>query len=233
MIPLNAINKAKNLKNEAMRYYYRNDFINAIKKLEEAKKIINLLITNSALDEMTEVYKKIDLHYSALIDKISREKNLQSIRKTKVSTKNMTDTNQRFEIDNIECQQFLVNIQEDLNFNYIAGLDEVKLQFREFIEYPLKYPDLVEKYDFSVSNGILLYGPPGCGKTYIIACASGEFNIPVFKLTGSTILSKYVGESPKMIQQIYECAENNAPSVVLIDEIDKLITKNDTSGVIM
>jgi len=232
---MSTVEDAKKLKKEAMLLYHKGEFLKAIEKLQKAKNIIEKYANMTPLSDMKEVYNKIVIHYSALIDKISIEKKVRVPGKRRSGPRTRKGKVEGFpiEIDDITCKDFIIKLKEFHDFQSIAGLEEVKQQLRENIEYPLKYPDLIEKYGIKISSGILMYGPPGCGKSFIISCASGEFNIPIFRVSGSTILSKYVGESPKLINELYDCAHNYYPSIVFIDEIDKLITSKDTSGVIV
>jgi len=116
-------------------------------------------------------------------------------------------------------------------FDDIAGLDELKATLRKTIEYPLKYPEKVKKWGFEGEKGILMHGPPGCGKTYLIECTGGEFGVPIISLDPADVMNKYVGESSKAIKETYKCANFLAPAIVFLDEIERLLFSGDSSGV--
>ncbi len=122
-----------------------------------------------------------------------------------------------------ECQaDFLYTSIPDVTFDDVAGLDIVKKELRESIEWQLKYPDLLKKMGLRTVKGILLYGPPGTGKTFIVKAAAGQFKIPLIIVDPATLLSKWLGESEKMVARIFSCARKIAPCIIFIDETDKV-----------
>lgn len=109
----------------------------------------------------------------------------------------------------------------------IGGLENVKLLMMETVVISaLKKPAAVQPW-----SGILLFGPPGTGKTLLASAAAGSLNATFFNVKASSVLSKYFGESSKIISALYEVAREKAPSIVFLDEIDALTTRrsNDTS----
>ncbi|ADT84366.1 ATP-binding protein [Thermococcus barophilus] len=109
----------------------------------------------------------------------------------------------------------------------IGGLEDVKLLMMETVVIAaLKKPAAVQPW-----RGILLFGPPGTGKTLLASAAAGSLNATFFNVKASSVLSKYFGESSKIISALYEVAREKAPSIVFLDEIDALTTRrsNDTS----
>lgn len=115
----------------------------------------------------------------------------------------------------------------DMTFEDVANLEKVKDELRKRVVYPIKNPELAEKIGIEKSVGILLYGPPGCGKTYIAKAIVGECNATFFNVHITDILSKESGEPEKIIQEIFERAEKNAPAIIFIDEIDALLGRRD------
>jgi len=117
----------------------------------------------------------------------------------------------------------------------IGGLEEVKQQLRETVEWPLKYPEVFEKMGVRPPKGILLFGPPGTGKTLLAKAVANESSANFITVRGAEILSKWVGESEKAIRQIFERARQAAPTVVFFDEIDAIAATrgfDTSSGVI-
>ncbi len=115
----------------------------------------------------------------------------------------------------------------------IGGLENVKAEVREAIEWPLKYPELFKEAGIEPPRGILLYGPPGTGKTLIAKAVANEANANFIAIKGPEILSKWVGESEKAVRQIFRRAKLVAPSIVFFDEIDAIapVRGSDTNRV--
>ncbi len=107
----------------------------------------------------------------------------------------------------------------------VGGLEDIKRVIREYIEIPLKRPDLVEKYKLKTAKGILLFGPPGCGKTHVMRAASHELGLPMQIVNGPELLNSLVGQSEAAIRDIMTRARENAPSIVFFDEIDAIASK--------
>ncbi|PUA33083.1 MAG: AAA family ATPase [Zestosphaera tikiterensis] len=118
-------------------------------------------------------------------------------------------------------REFLVEIPE-VRWDDIGGLESVKQELRETVEWPLKYPEGFSRLGIEPPKGILLYGPPGCGKTLLAKAVATESGANFIAIKGPEILSKWVGESEKAIREIFRKARTYAPAVVFFDEIDAL-----------
>ncbi|HDM91841.1 MAG TPA: AAA family ATPase, partial [Candidatus Korarchaeota archaeon] len=102
---------------------------------------------------------------------------------------------------------------------------------REMVELPLRHPELFRHLGIEPPKGILLYGPPGCGKTLLAKAVANESGAHFISINGPEIMSKYYGESEKKLRQIFEEAKRNAPSIVFIDEIDSIApNRNEVTG---
>jgi transitional endoplasmic reticulum ATPase len=110
----------------------------------------------------------------------------------------------------------------EVRFNDIGGLEEAKQVLRENVEYPLKHPDFYEKFNIKPPRGVLLYGPPGCGKTLLAKAVAAESGANFIAIRGPEILSKWVGESERAIREIFRKAKLHSPSVIFIDEVDAI-----------
>ncbi|MGC9148237.1 MAG: CDC48 family AAA ATPase [Sulfolobales archaeon] len=121
----------------------------------------------------------------------------------------------------------------EVRWSDVGGLENVKQQLREAVEWPLKYPHVFEKMGIRPPKGILLYGPPGVGKTLLAKAAATESEANFIAVNGPEILSKWVGESEKAIREIFRRARMVAPVIVFFDEIDAIapIRGHDVSGV--
>ncbi|RKX49258.1 MAG: AAA family ATPase, partial [Thermotogae bacterium] len=110
----------------------------------------------------------------------------------------------------------------------IGGLEEVKQELREAVEWPLKYPEAFMAMGITPPKGILLYGPPGTGKTLLAKAVATESEANFIGIRGPEVLSKWVGESEKNIREIFRKARQAAPTVVFIDEIDAIAPRRGT-----
>jgi len=104
----------------------------------------------------------------------------------------------------------------------VGGLEEVKMQLKEIIEWPLKYPELYSHLNARPPNGILLYGPPGTGKTLIAKALAHESEVNFISVKGPEFLSKWVGESEKAVRETFRKARAAAPCIIFFDEIDAI-----------
>ncbi len=109
-----------------------------------------------------------------------------------------------------------------INFSDVGNMEDIKEEIRKNIIYPLKEPELAREFKKKVGGAILLYGPPGCGKTYIARATAGECEATFFNVKLTDVLSKEVGESEKNIQDIFERAAKNVPAIIFFDEIDAI-----------
>ena len=118
----------------------------------------------------------------------------------------------------------------DISFKDVGNLEEVKDIIRRELIYPIKNPEIAEKFKKEIGGAILLYGPPGCGKTYIAKATAGECDVPFFNINITDILSEREGVSEKNLHYIFEKAINNAPAVLFFDEIDAIVCRRDIYG---
>ncbi len=115
-----------------------------------------------------------------------------------------------------------------INFNHVGGMERVKEEIDLKIIKPLLHKDLYKAYGKKIGGGILLYGPPGCGKTHIARATAGEINANFINIGINDILDMWLGNSEKNLHEIFETARKHKPCVVFIDEIDALgANRND------
>ncbi|MFB6120564.1 MAG: CDC48 family AAA ATPase [Halobacteriaceae archaeon] len=118
-----------------------------------------------------------------------------------------------------------------VTYEDIGGLDDELEQVREMIELPMRHPDLFEQLGIEPPKGVLLHGPPGTGKTLIAKAVASEIDAHFETISGPEIMSKYYGESEEQLREVFDDAEDNAPAIVFIDEIDSIAPKRgETSG---
>ena len=109
-----------------------------------------------------------------------------------------------------------------IHWTDIGGLDEVKQELKEAVEWPLKTPEIFDRLGIRPPKGILIYGPPGCGKTLLARGVATESEANFITIKGPEVFSKWVGESEKAIREVFRKARMAAPSVIFFDEIDSL-----------
>ena len=107
----------------------------------------------------------------------------------------------------------------------VAGMDAVKQELREKVIEPFLHPELYERFKVKVGGGILMYGPPGNGKTFIAKAIAGELDAAFFNVNASQIKDKYVGETEKNIQKLFDEARQHERAVIFLDEMDALLSK--------
>ncbi|AIC16426.1 CDC48 family AAA ATPase [Nitrososphaera viennensis] len=109
----------------------------------------------------------------------------------------------------------------------IGGLKNEVQKVREMIELPLRHPEIFERIGIEAPKGILLHGPPGTGKTLLAKAVANETNANFYSIGGPEIMSKFYGESEERLREIFREAEENAPSIIFIDEIDSIAPKRE------
>ena len=115
----------------------------------------------------------------------------------------------------------------DISYDDIGGLKEEVKKVREMIEIPLKKPEIFEKLGVAPPKGVLMHGPPGTGKTLLAKAVANESDAHFILINGPEIMSKYVGGSEENLREFFEEAEENAPSIIFIDELDAIAPKRE------
>jgi transitional endoplasmic reticulum ATPase len=114
-----------------------------------------------------------------------------------------------------------------VTYEDIGGLTDEIRKVREMIELPLRYPELFERLGVEAPKGVLLHGPPGTGKTLLAKAVASETNANFSSISGPEIMSKFYGESEGRLREIFEHAQENAPSIIFIDELDSIAPKRE------
>ncbi len=115
----------------------------------------------------------------------------------------------------------------DVHYEDIGGLDDVKQKIREMVELPIRYPELFERLGIEPPKGVLLYGPPGTGKTLLAKAVANESDANFISVSGPELVSKFVGESEEKLREIFKEANEKAPSIIFMDEIDAIAPKRE------
>ncbi|CAH8455682.1 unnamed protein product [Schistosoma guineensis] len=112
----------------------------------------------------------------------------------------------------------------------IGGLDVQIQEIKESVELPLTHPELYEEMGIKPPKGVILYGAPGTGKTLLAKAVANQTSATFLRVVGSELIQKYLGDGPKLVRELFRLAEENAPSIVFIDEIDAVGTKRYESN---
>jgi 26S proteasome regulatory subunit T3 len=113
----------------------------------------------------------------------------------------------------------------DIAYSDIGGLDTQKQEVREAVELPLTHYELYKQIGIDPPRGVLMYGPPGCGKTMLAKAVAHHTTASFIRVVGSEFVQKYLGEGPRMVRDVFRLAKENSPSIIFIDEIDAIATK--------
>ncbi len=109
----------------------------------------------------------------------------------------------------------------------LGGLEEEIQRIREMVELPMRHPEIFQTLGIDPPKGVLLLGPPGCGKTLLAKAVANESDANFFSINGPEIISKFYGESEAKLREIFQQAHQNAPSIILIDELDSIAPKRE------
>jgi 26S proteasome regulatory subunit T3 len=113
----------------------------------------------------------------------------------------------------------------DVSYTDIGGMDLQKQEMREAVELPLSHYDLYKQIGIDPPRGVLMYGPPGCGKTMLAKAVAHHTTASFIRVVGSEFVQKYLGEGPRMVRDVFRLAKENSPAIIFIDEIDAIATK--------
>jgi len=118
------------------------------------------------------------------------------------------------------------------SYNDVGGLEDQIQEIKEAVELPMTHPEIYEDIGIKPPKGVILYGPPGTGKTLLAKAVANQTAATFLRVVGSELIQKYLGDGPKLVRELFRVAEENAPSIVFIDEIDAIGTKRyeSTSG---
>jgi len=207
-----------------MRYYFQNGKISACIILGEE------IYNNKSLSEIGYLVLA-----KAFLNEGNRKKAQHVYQEAIILNPDLTDEtlDEAFRISSIGDDEF--DLDEELNdgimekptinFNDVGGLESVKREIDLKIIKPLEHADLYKQYGKKVGGGILLYGPPGCGKTYLSKATAGQINAKFINVGLNDILDMWVGNSEKNLHEIFALARRNTPCVLFFDEIDALGAK--------
>jgi len=132
------------------------------------------------------------------------------------------------EVEPSAMREVLVEIP-DVSWDQVGGLEDVKEELREAVEWPLKYPDLFAQLNATPPKGLLLYGPPGTGKTLLAKAVAHESESNFISVKGPELLNKFVGESEKAVREVFRKARQASPCIIFFDEVDSVAPTRGSS----
>lgn len=118
---------------------------------------------------------------------------------------------------------------KDVRYTDIGGLDNVISQLREIVELPFRHPELFERLGIEPAKGVLLHGPPGCGKTLLAKAVANESEASFFSINGPEIMSKYYGVAQERLREVFRQAQENSPAIIFFDELDAIAPKREST----
>jgi transitional endoplasmic reticulum ATPase len=133
------------------------------------------------------------------------------------------------EVEPSAIREFFVEVP-DVKWDDVGGLENIKEELKEAVEWPLKHSDIFKKANANPPKGILLYGVPGTGKTLLAKAVANESGVNFISVKGPSLISKFVGESERGIREVFKKAKQASPTILFFDEIDSLVPKRGSSS---
>ena len=180
---------------------------------------LEVLCKEAAMRSLRRILPEINLEE----EKVSKE----VLQKIKITKNDFTDALK--EVRPSALREVLVQIP-DVSWDDVGGLDELKEELQEAIEWPLKHKEAFEYAHVKPPKGVLLYGPPGTGKTLIAKAVAKTTESNFISIKGPELLSKWVGESEKGVREIFRKARQAAPCIIFLDEIDSLVPRRSSGN---
>ena len=180
---------------------------------------LEILSKEAAMTSLRRILPEIDLEE----DKISSE----ILQKIEISNDDFREALK--EVRPSALREVQVQIP-DVNWDDVGGLDELKDELREAVEWPVKHKEAYDYVDVEAPKGVLLYGPPGTGKTLIAKALAKMTESNFISIKGPELLSKWVGESEKGVREIFRKARQAAPCIIFLDEVDALVPRRGSGS---
>jgi transitional endoplasmic reticulum ATPase len=152
---------------------------------------------------------------------------VELLEKMEVTMEDFKDAHRGIEPSAI--REFFIEVPK-VSWDDIGGLEDVKQNLRESIEWPLSQPEVFKRMGIEAPRGILLYGPPGTGKTLLAKAVAHESKANFISIKGPEVLSKWVGESEKAVRELFKKARQVAPTIVFLDEVDAIAPRRGAFG---
>jgi len=180
---------------------------------------LEALAREAAMSALRKILPKIDFELSEIP--------YETLLKLEITMDNFLEAMK--EIEPSAIREVFVEVP-DVKWSDVGGLEDIKQELKEAIEWPLKYPDVFKKTNTNPPKGILLYGKPGTGKTLLAKAVANESGVNFISIKGPQLISRYVGESERGVRETFRKAKHAAPTILFLDEIDSLIPRRGSSS---
>ena len=151
----------------------------------------------------------------------------ETLMKLEVTMDNFSDAMK--EVEPSAVREFFVEVP-DVKWEDVGGLENIKEELKEAVEWPLKYADIFKKAGAQPAKGILLDGPPGTGKTLLAKAVASQTGVNFIAVKGPSLISKFVGESEKALRDVFKTAKQASPTILFFDEIDALVPRRGSAS---
>ena len=180
---------------------------------------LEALAREAAMSALRKILPKIDFELAEIP--------YETLLKLEVTMDNFLEALK--EIEPSAIREVFVEVP-DVKWSDVGGLEDIKQELKEAIEWPLKYPDVFKKANTNPPKGILLYGKPGTGKTLLAKAVANESGVNFISIKGPQLISRYVGESERGVRETFKKAKHAAPTILFLDEIDSLVPRRGSSS---
>jgi len=180
---------------------------------------LEALTREAAMSALRKILPKIDFEMADIP--------YDTLLKLEVTTDNFLEALK--EVEPSAIREVFVEVP-DVKWDDVGGLENIKEELKEAIEWPLEHSDIFKKANTNPPKGILLYGAPGTGKTLLAKAAATESGVNFISIKGPQLISRYVGESERGVREIFKKAKQAAPTILFLDEIDSLVPRRGSSS---
>ena len=180
---------------------------------------LEALAREAAMSALRKILPKIDFEMADIP--------YETLLKLEVTMDNFIEAMK--EVEPSAIREFFVEVP-DVKWEDVGGLDNIKEELKEAVEWPLKYSEVFKKANTNPPKGILLYGSPGTGKTLLAKAVANESGVNFISIKGPALISKYVGESEKAIREVFKKAKQASPTILFFDEIDAIVPKRSSAS---
>ncbi|NWQ76147.1 SPA5L protein, partial [Columbina picui] len=200
--------------------------------LTQRRSILQLLTSTMPISTDVDLVKLAEMttgYVGADLTALCREAAMQAVFRSSLDSTemiiNVTDFQEAFKKIQPSSFRNAVGLTEckPVTWEQIGGLEDVKLKLKQSIEWPMKFPQAFARMGLSHPKGILLYGPSGCAKTTLVRAVATSCHCSFLSVSGADLFSPYVGDSEKILSQVFRQARANTPAIIFLDEIDSIL----------